>query len=67
MPGSATLLGGDPGIGKSTLMLQATLAMARAGHTVLYVTSEESAAQLRLRAERLATGAADGDPSAGVL
>ena len=61
VPGSATLLGGDPGIGKSTLMLQATLAMARAGHTVLYVTSEESAAQLRLRAERLATsGGASG-------
>ena len=54
VPGSATMLGGDPGIGKSTLMLQAAIALARAGETVLYVTSEESAGQLRLRAERLA-------------
>jgi len=54
VPGSATMLGGDPGIGKSTLMLQAAIALARQGQTVLYVTSEESAGQLRLRAERLA-------------
>lgn len=54
VPGSATMLGGDPGIGKSTLMLQAAIALARRGKTVLYVTSEESAGQLRLRAERLA-------------
>ncbi len=54
VPGSATMLGGDPGIGKSTLMLQAAIALARRGQTVLYVTSEESAGQLRLRAERLA-------------
>lgn len=53
VPGSAVLLGGDPGIGKSTLMLQAADKLARNGQTVLYVTSEESAAQLRLRAERL--------------
>jgi len=56
VPGSATMLGGDPGIGKSTLMLQAAIALARRGQTVLYVTSEESAGQLRLRAERLAPG-----------
>ncbi|MEO1236634.1 MAG: DNA repair protein RadA [Planctomycetota bacterium] len=56
VPGSAIMLGGDPGIGKSTLMLQAAIALARRGETVLYVTSEESAGQLRLRAERLARG-----------
>jgi DNA repair protein RadA/Sms len=54
VPGSAVLVGGDPGIGKSTLMLQAAYALARAGHRVLYVTSEESVQQLRLRASRLA-------------
>lgn len=53
VPGSAVLIGGDPGIGKSTLMLQAAHALATRGRTVLYVTSEESAHQLRLRAERL--------------
>lgn len=58
VPGSATMLGGDPGIGKSTLLLQAAIALARGEQTVLYVTSEESAGQLRLRAERLA---ADGE------
>ncbi|MEM1107499.1 MAG: DNA repair protein RadA [Planctomycetota bacterium] len=60
VPGSATMLGGDPGIGKSTLMLQAAIALARKGQTVLYVTSEESAGQLRLRAERLAATGANG-------
>lgn len=56
VPGSAILLGGDPGIGKSTLMLQAAHELARSGKTVLYVTSEESAHQLRLRAQRLVHG-----------
>jgi DNA repair protein RadA/Sms len=56
VPGSAVLVGGDPGIGKSTLMLQAALAVANRGQRVLYVTSEESAGQLRLRSQRL-TGA----------
>ena len=51
--GSAVMLGGDPGIGKSTLLLQAAVQLARGGHRVLYVTSEESAGQLRLRAGRL--------------
>ncbi len=54
VPGSAVLVGGDPGIGKSTLLLQAAHRVAHAGHTVLYVSSEESAAQVKLRAERLA-------------
>ncbi len=53
IPGSVILLGGEPGIGKSTLLLQALLAMARADRTALYATSEESAAQVKLRAERL--------------
>jgi len=47
------LIGGEPGIGKSTLLLQAASEMARGGHRVLYVSGEESAAQLRLRGERL--------------
>ncbi|MCP5264553.1 MAG: DNA repair protein RadA [Burkholderiaceae bacterium] len=50
--GSVVLIGGDPGIGKSTLLLQA-LAHVAAGHPVLYVTGEESAAQVALRASRL--------------
>ena len=53
VPASVVLLGGDPGIGKSTLMLQAAAALAAKGGPVLYVTSEESAFQTRLRAERL--------------
>ncbi|HAI14602.1 MAG TPA: DNA repair protein RadA [Phycisphaerales bacterium] len=53
VPGCAILLGGDPGIGKSTLLLQAADKLNRAKQTVLYVTSEESSQQLRLRAERL--------------
>jgi DNA repair protein RadA/Sms len=51
--GSATLLGGEPGIGKSTLALQVAAAMARAGSRVLYASAEESTAQVRARAERL--------------
>ncbi len=53
VPGAAVLLGGDPGIGKSTLLLQAGDRMARRGHQVLYVSSEESAQQTKLRAKRL--------------
>lgn len=53
VPGSAVLIGGDPGIGKSTLMLQAAAKLAETGQRVLYVTSEESAHQLRMRADRL--------------
>ena len=51
--GSAVLVGGDPGIGKSTLMLEVAHQMARAGHTALYVTGEESLTQTALRAKRL--------------
>jgi DNA repair protein RadA/Sms len=54
--GSVLLLGGDPGIGKSTLLLQASAALARAGHRVVYVSGEEAAAQVRLRAQRLGLG-----------
>ncbi len=53
VPGSVTLLSGEPGVGKSTLVLQLLAAAARAGRTGLYVTGEESAAQVRLRAERI--------------
>src|SRR5580765_810516 len=53
VPGSATLLGGEPGVGKSTLLTQAAAALAAAGHRVLYVSAEESSQQVRLRAERL--------------
>jgi DNA repair protein RadA/Sms len=53
VPGSALLVGGDPGIGKSTLLLQAATALARAGVRVIYVSGEEATRQLRMRAERL--------------
>jgi DNA repair protein RadA/Sms len=51
--GSVLLVGGDPGIGKSTLLIQAAAAMARAGHRTVYISGEEAVAQVRLRAERL--------------
>jgi DNA repair protein RadA/Sms len=53
VPGSLVLIGGDPGIGKSTVLLQAARALAEAAPPVLYVSGEESAAQVKLRAERL--------------
>ncbi len=53
VPGSIVLVGGDPGIGKSTLLLQLAARLAGAGATALYVTGEESAAQVRGRAERV--------------
>jgi DNA repair protein RadA/Sms len=53
VPGSALLLGGDPGIGKSTILLQAAAGLARAGRRSLYITGEEAIGQVRLRAERL--------------
>jgi DNA repair protein RadA/Sms len=53
VPGSVTLLGGEPGIGKSTLLLQALEAMAQSGARCLLVCAEESTEQVRLRAERL--------------
>jgi DNA repair protein RadA/Sms len=51
--GSLILIGGDPGIGKSTLMLQALYGLAGRGHRVLYVSGEESIRQIRLRSKRL--------------
>ena len=51
--GSAILVGGDPGIGKSTLLLQAAASFARKGLTCLYISGEEAAAQVRMRAQRL--------------
>jgi DNA repair protein RadA/Sms len=55
VPGTLVLIGGDPGIGKSTLMLQAMYGLANRGHKVLYVSGEESIQQIRLRSKRLAT------------
>lgn len=57
VPGSVILWGGEPGIGKSTLILQVCHAMAKAGRSVLYASGEESEAQIKMRAERL--GASD--------
>ncbi len=54
VPGSIVLIGGDPGIGKSTLILQLLAALASTGKNVLYVTGEESVQQIRMRADRLA-------------
>jgi DNA repair protein RadA/Sms len=59
--GSAVLVGGDPGIGKSTLLLQVLQVLCRSGSTALYVSGEESARQIRLRADRL------GGPAPGLL
>src|ERR1051326_1422347 len=51
--GSVLLVGGDPGIGKSTLLLQLAAAVARKGERAVYISGEEAVAQVRLRAERL--------------
>ena len=53
VPGSALLIGGEPGIGKSTLLLQVAAALANQGHSALYFSGEEATAQIRLRAQRL--------------
>jgi DNA repair protein RadA/Sms len=53
VPGSMTLVGGEPGIGKSTLLLQTAARLETAGRRVLYVSGEESPEQLRLRADRM--------------
>lgn len=53
VPASAVLVGGDPGIGKSTLLLQAAAAFARTGLKVIYISGEEASAQIRMRAQRL--------------
>ncbi|HWP26422.1 MAG TPA: DNA repair protein RadA [Xanthobacteraceae bacterium] len=56
VPGSVLLVGGDPGIGKSTLLIQVAGALARAGRRAIYISGEEAVAQVRLRAERLGLG-----------
>ena len=53
VPGSALLVGGDPGVGKSTLVLQALAAYANAGGRAVYISGEEAMAQVRLRAQRM--------------
>ena len=53
VPGSLVLIGGDPGIGKSTLLLQVSGQLSAEGHSVLYVSGEESASQIKMRAQRL--------------
>ncbi len=58
VPGSAMLVGGDPGIGKSTLLLQICARLAESGRNIVYVSGEESAEQVRLRALRLGLGSA---------
>lgn len=59
VPGSLVLVGGDPGIGKSTLLLQTSHEMAKSGLRVLYISGEESVRQTKLRAERLGTLSAE--------
>src|SRR5712672_664154 len=56
--GSVLLVGGDPGIGKSTLLIQTAAALGRGGHRSVYISGEEAVAQVRLRAERLGLGSA---------
>ena len=56
VPGSAVLMGGDPGIGKSTLLLQTAATISKAGGQVVYVSGEEAAGQVRMRAARLGIG-----------
>ncbi len=58
VPGSMVLVGGEPGIGKSTLLLQVAARLEAAGHATLYVSGEESALQVKLRADRLGEDAA---------
>ena len=63
VPGSALLIGGDPGVGKSTLILQALAAYAKAGGSAVYISGEEAMAQVRLRAARM--GLADAPVALG--
>ncbi|MBL7208381.1 MAG: DNA repair protein RadA, partial [Desulfobacterales bacterium] len=59
VPGTLVLIGGDPGIGKSTLMLQILHGLANQGHKTLYISGEESIRQVRIRSERLSAGSHD--------
>ena len=59
VPGSMILIGGEPGIGKSTLLLQVAARLQNAGHPTLYASGEESALQIKLRADRLAEDAGE--------
>lgn len=59
VPGSMILIGGEPGIGKSTLLLQVAAQLENGGHSTLYASGEESALQVKLRADRLGGAAAD--------
>src|SRR5699024_10360109 len=59
VPGSLVLIGGDPGIGKSTLLLQVSAELNQIGGTVLYVTGEESPSQIKMRAQRLTISETD--------
>lgn len=59
VPGSVTLLAGDPGVGKSTLLLKVAHLWAQSGRRALYISGEESAGQIRLRADRIGCGSGD--------
>src|SRR5471032_3243813 len=63
VPGSALLIGGDPGVGKSTLILQALAAYAKQGNRAVYISGEEAMAQVRMRAVRM--GLADAPVALG--
>ncbi len=65
VPGSAILIGGDPGIGKSTLLLQAVAKLASSGQAVAYISGEESVAQIQMRANRLGLAGAKVGLAAG--
>ncbi len=58
VPGSVLLMGGEPGIGKSTLLIQACAALAKSGRRAVYISGEEAVAQVRLRADRLGLSSA---------
>ncbi len=59
VPGSLVLIGGDPGIGKSTLILQVVQRLAQQGHRVLYISGEESVQQIKMRAQRISADSSE--------